>query len=253
MRYVTGIVATASGLALSCGALGQTWAEQGDAGDLPSTAQVCDGSGPLAGITGLITLGDADMYKIRIVDEAAFVATTVDLATWDTQLFLFDLNGQGIALNDDHVGGTTLRSTLTTQFVTVNGDYLLAISGYDRDPHDASNALIWNNTPFREERAPDGPGAANPVASWSDAFTPFNEGTYEIRLTGCEFVGATCYPDCDTSTGVGVLDIFDFLCFQNRYDAGSAYACDCDTSTGGGVCDIFDFLCFQNEFSNGCP
>jgi hypothetical protein len=62
-----------------------------------------------------------------------------------------------------------------------------------------------------------------------------------------------CYPDCDTSTGVGVLDIFDFLCFQNRYDAGAPYACDCDTSTGVGVCDIFDFLCFQNAYEAGCP
>lgn len=62
-----------------------------------------------------------------------------------------------------------------------------------------------------------------------------------------------CYPDCDTTTGPGVLDIFDFLCFQNRYDVGAPYACDCDTSTGRGVCDIFDFLCFQNAFDAGCP
>jgi hypothetical protein len=66
-------------------------------------------------------------------------------------------------------------------------------------------------------------------------------------------IGGGCYPDCDTTTGQGVLDIFDFLCFQNRFDAGSAYACDCDTSTGPGVCDIFDFLCFQNAFDAGCP
>jgi sugar lactone lactonase YvrE len=77
-------------------------------------------------------------------------------------------------------------------------------------------------------------------------------GFSDIR--GIAFSGeAPCYPDCDTSTGRGVLDIFDFLCFQNRYAAGSPYACDCDTSTGAGVCDIFDFLCFQNEFAAGCP
>jgi hypothetical protein len=64
---------------------------------------------------------------------------------------------------------------------------------------------------------------------------------------------AVCYPDCDTGTGLGVLDIFDFLCFQNRFAIGASYACDCDTSTGQGVCDIFDFLCFQNAFSAGCP
>ncbi len=72
---------------------------------------------------------------------------------------------------------------------------------------------------------------------------------------GYEVVESTpsCYPDCDTSTGMGVLDIFDFLCFGNRFSAGDPYACDCDTSTGPGVCDIFDFLCFGNEFNNGCP
>ena len=62
-----------------------------------------------------------------------------------------------------------------------------------------------------------------------------------------------CYPDCDSSTGPGVLDIFDFLCFQNRYAAGASYACNCDTTTGQDLCDIFDFLCFQNAYSAGCP
>ncbi len=62
-----------------------------------------------------------------------------------------------------------------------------------------------------------------------------------------------CYADCDPSTGVGVLDIFDFLCFQNSFVAADPYACDCDTSTGPATCDIFDFLCFQNAFVAGCP
>ncbi len=69
------------------------------------------------------------------------------------------------------------------------------------------------------------------------------------RLAACEVL---CYPDCDTGTGPGVLDIFDFLCFGNRFAVGDPYACDCDTSTGAGVCDIFDFLCFGNEFNAGC-
>lgn len=58
-----------------------------------------------------------------------------------------------------------------------------------------------------------------------------------------------CYPDCDCSAAV---DIFDFLCFQNHYTAGSAYACDCDQRSGPGACDIFDFLCFSNHFAAGC-
>ena len=55
-----------------------------------------------------------------------------------------------------------------------------------------------------------------------------------------------CYPDCD---GNGVLDILDFLCFQNSVVAGEPYACECDSEP---VCDIFDFLCFQNAFVKGC-
>jgi hypothetical protein len=62
-----------------------------------------------------------------------------------------------------------------------------------------------------------------------------------------------CYADCDQSTGVGTLDIFDFLCFQNSFVNSEPYACDCDTSTGQLVCDVFDFLCFQNAFVSGCP
>ena len=61
-----------------------------------------------------------------------------------------------------------------------------------------------------------------------------------------------CLADCDRSSGSGIIDIFDFLCFQSRFVAGEPYACDCDTSTGVGVCDMFDFLCFQAAFAQGC-
>jgi len=45
----------------------------------------------------------------------------------------------------------------------------------------------------------------------------------------------------------GVLDIFDFLAFQNAFDAGEALA-DFD---GNCSLDIFDFLAFQNAFDAG--
>ena len=59
----------------------------------------------------------------------------------------------------------------------------------------------------------------------------------------------TCYADCDTSTGPGVLDIFDYLCFQNSFVNSEPYACDCDPDP---ACHIFDFLCFQDVFVGGC-
>jgi hypothetical protein len=77
-------------------------------------------------------------------------------------------------------------------------------------------------------------------------------GDFVIR-TLVEPVNPICKADCDQSTGAGVLDIFDFLCFQNGFVTGDPKSCDCDTSTGAGVCDVFDFLCFQALFVAGCP
>jgi hypothetical protein len=88
-----------------------------------------------------------------------------------------------------------------------------------------------------------------------DAGTPHTGGSFGLAggFWAVSPPGAGCYPDCDSSTGQGILDIFDFLCFQNGFAAGAPYACECDVSTGPGVCDIFDFLCFQNAFAAGCP
>jgi uncharacterized membrane protein len=49
--------------------------------------------------------------------------------------------------------------------------------------------------------------------------------------------------------GDGVLDLFDFLGFQNLFVAHDPGA-DFD---GNGVLDLFDFLAFQNAFVAGCP
>jgi len=56
---------------------------------------------------------------------------------------------------------------------------------------------------------------------------------------------APCRADFD---GNGVLNIFDFLAFQNAFSAGNLRA-DFD---GDGSLSIFDFLAFQNEFAAGC-
>jgi hypothetical protein len=55
----------------------------------------------------------------------------------------------------------------------------------------------------------------------------------------------TCAPDLDAS---GQLTIFDFLEFQNLWQAGDA-AADYD---GDGELTIFDFLAYQNAFQEGC-
>jgi hypothetical protein len=60
-----------------------------------------------------------------------------------------------------------------------------------------------------------------------------------------EAIGEACAADFD---GDGALTLFDFLAFQNAFDAGDA-AADFD---GDGSLTIFDFLAFQNAFDAGC-
>ncbi len=67
-----------------------------------------------------------------------------------------------------------------------------------------------------------------------------------VQIFGDTRLVTPCLADLD---GDGVLTIFDFLTFQNLFDAGSPIA-DFD---GDGVLTIFDFLSFQNQFDAGCP
>jgi hypothetical protein len=83
----------------------------------------------------------------------------------------------------------------------------------------------------------DGDGKLDLVAAARDRFRLgilYNQ-------TPCE----ACRVDLD---GDGALTIFDFLAFQNAFDAGEPRA-DFD---GDGELTLFDFLAFLNEFQDGC-
>jgi hypothetical protein len=61
--------------------------------------------------------------------------------------------------------------------------------------------------------------------------------------------GTPCYANCDGSTQLPVLNVNDFVCFQNRFAAADPYA-DCDHNSS---LNVNDFVCFQNQFAAGCP
>src|SRR5262249_19061775 len=61
-----------------------------------------------------------------------------------------------------------------------------------------------------------------------------------------------CYANCDGSSNAPVLNINDFVCFQQRFAGGDTYA-NCDNSTSLPVLNINDFVCFQQKFAAGCP
>ncbi len=180
----------------------------GDAGDLPATAQLIYApdqtpcGSPVTRIRGYNADNDVDMYVIYIQDPANFSASTVGGAAWDTQLWLFNCDGTGVAFNDD--ADTVTQSTISglNQLACAPqpGVYLLAISRYNRDAVDANGQLLWNNTPFTGVRCPDGPGAANPVAGWTG--TTSAGGRYVITLQGAYFVtdqgcAGTCPGQCE--------------------------------------------------------
>jgi len=57
--------------------------------------------------------------------------------------------------------------------------------------------------------------------------------------------GSVCVADCDTS---GALNILDFVCFQQLFQAGDPAA----DVNGDGALNILDFVAFQQAFQQGC-
>jgi hypothetical protein len=65
-------------------------------------------------------------------------------------------------------------------------------------------------------------------------------------------LGSPCYANCDLSTIAPILNVNDFACFINRFQAGDPYA-NCDNSTTPPVLNVQDFACYLNRFAAGCP
>jgi hypothetical protein len=157
------------------------WVEQGDAGDLPATAQVPVGTGPLTTISGTCTTGDVDMYCINVDDAAAFSAETCNTTSWDTQLFTFDATGVGVKTNDDACG---LQSRITDLAAcgSAPGQHFIAVSRFNNDPRDANNVAIFSSSNGCSSNA-------NPVVAWTG--TTSSSGDYVITFLAVSYCGAT--------------------------------------------------------------
>jgi hypothetical protein len=166
--------------ALTATALAQVdWTEQGDAGDLPETAQATgtDTNTPLSSISGALAADDVDMFAIYIADPSAFRAETNTTTTnFDSQLWLFDVNGNGIVHDDDSAGGLRSRITNANNCIPGPGIYYIAISRFNRDPRDCNDIAIWTGTANACAVA-----GSSRVASWTGSTSA---GTYQIVLQG---------------------------------------------------------------------
>jgi hypothetical protein len=176
------LLVLALGLLFAVPAMAQ-WVEPEDAGNLPATAQIPLGDGPLVTIAGTITPGDVDMFCIMVTDPTTFVASTCGVA-WDTQLFLFREDGIGVATDDDLCDPglqSLINGFASCQYSVGPGTYYIAVSRYNVDPRDAAGAVIFSSSTGCAT------GAAGPVASWTASTS--TAGDYIITLTSVNYCG----------------------------------------------------------------
>jgi hypothetical protein len=64
--------------------------------------------------------------------------------------------------------------------------------------------------------------------------------------------GGICYANCDGSSTPPILNINDFICFNNLFASGDL-AANCDGSETPPVLNVNDFSCFLNAYAAGCP
>lgn len=163
------------------------------------------GTGALTSITGSNGASDVDLYIVKVVDPSSFSAMMT--AGFDTQIWMFDLSGNGIAHNDDRVGllsglagtdvfttgvhtGSTLASLLARRHC-----YIVGVSRYNRDARNSAAAAIFANSPFSGIHSViSGAGA---LASW--AGTTSAGGAYTISLTGAKY----CVPEPASMIALG--------------------------------------------------
>jgi hypothetical protein len=191
-RAVTATFALAALLYSTAPAEAIPWNEIGDAGHLLGTAQSTNGAGSLTSIAGTLSSGtDVDLFRIYISSPAAFSASTIGGASFDTQLFLFNAGGFGVYANDDSVGLLSRLPAGHANSPTSTGLYYLGISQYNRDPF-SSGGLIFPSSPFTGVFGPTGPGGALPLNSWSGSSG--SGGGYTITLTGASFSHTASLP-----------------------------------------------------------
>jgi len=155
--------------------------EIGDAGSTLGGAQTVNVAG-FNQIGGTVsTSGDADLFRFYITDPSIFSATTVGTGgtLGDTQLFLFDSAGMGIASNDDSSGFLSTLPAGHALYVALSpGYYYLGVSGFDTDPSSAGG-FIFPNT-FNGVFGPTGPGGGSALTGFSGGS---GTGTYVVNLT----------------------------------------------------------------------
>ena len=181
-----------------------TYTETGDAGDLPSTAQVVSGPAgtPLTAISGATTLtnntSDSDMFEIYINSPSTFSASmTAFIAgqnNFDSQLSLFSVaTAQGVVSDDDDPVSGASQANIPAGSLgasSLAGYYFLVISGSGRYATGSSGLIFPNFTDGMTDptvvQGPTGPGGSSAINGYTG--TSNEGGNYTIVLNGAQFV-----------------------------------------------------------------
>ena len=165
----------------------QVWNEVGDAGQDIPFAQVTVGAGNLTQING--TLSDAydvDIYCVQVgpaVDVPGLPVFSLQcVVNQGPNIWVFDANGYGIAMNETCQGGGKI---LTTNLVPTNTVTLyVAVSYYGMEAMTGA-AAIWQTGVFGEH-APDGPDFSAPLVGWlgMPVVQPINPYTITVGTSG---------------------------------------------------------------------
>ena len=182
---------------------------------------------PVTGVVGAVHA----QIMIADVDGDGAVELLVDDNTAVTPLYAF--NGDGTQVSGWPLPvGTASSFQQSPTIGDFDGDGFLDIAA-------SGNDLISDQTWLYQ--------LASDSVAFDPALAPVRTYQYNERRNGVADVleAPTCRADFD---GDGVLTLFDFLAFQNAFDAGDLSA-DFDSD---GALTLFDFLAFQNEFDAGC-
>ncbi len=213
----------------------------------PAPATI-DGTGQTQPITGNLGFDEVHIFRIQVC--TGFSATTeiVGVNNFDTQLFLFDNDFNGIACNDD-VSVNSQKSSITLPNLP-RGAYYLAISAYNKDPHiDASSpppgnpfALVFPDTPFTSQLGPYSP--TEPLDHWDTNVLGSEVGAYRIDVNGlCACCTMDFNGDGDSATDADIEAFF--ACLANNCCATCSTAdfdCDGDTGTDADIEAFFRVL-----------
>lgn len=222
MRFSLSLLIATSCLTSAANAqsfVGPEWIEQGDAGSLPTSAQTITVNGPVQSIRGALAgatpldggpVDFEDMFRVIITTPTSFYLRTDPGsgggADFNTQLWVFNVNGTGILGNDDAFDPGV--GSAVFQFATDNtgagifapGEYLIAISGLLNRPT-SGGQHIFNFATTTEISGPDGLGGGGAIDGW-DTNPNCHFGDYILSLQGVSGVPA---PGAIAGVVVGLL------------------------------------------------